>query len=103
MNINIDLSQKQLTTQYMIQYMNLLQMNHTELEGFLEKKSLENPTIEFEKNAYWCNCEYHDRSGRTTSDTDTEWTSNDWEDKRESEDRLSDYIISQLSAETFST
>ena len=102
MNINIDLSQKQLTTQYMIQYMNLLQMNHTELEGFLEKKSLENPTIEFEKNAYWCNCEYHDRSGRTTSDTDTEWTSNAWEDKRESEDRLSDYIISQLSAETFS-
>lgn len=49
MNINIDLSQKQLTTQYMIQYMNLLQMNHTELESFLEKKSLENPTIEFEK------------------------------------------------------
>lgn len=49
MNINIDLSQKQLTTQYMIQYMNLLQMNHTELESFLEKKSLENPTIDLKK------------------------------------------------------
>ena len=50
MNISIELSQKQIVTQYMIQYMNLLQMNHSELENFLEKQSLENPVIEFEKN-----------------------------------------------------
>lgn len=49
MNISIELSQKQIVTQYMIQYMNLLQMNHSELENFLEKQSLENPVIEFEK------------------------------------------------------
>ena len=29
MNISIELSQKQIVTQYMIQYMNLLQMNHS--------------------------------------------------------------------------
>ena len=38
MNINIDLSQKQLTTQYMIQYMNLLQMNHTEPVSYTHLK-----------------------------------------------------------------
>ena len=31
MNISIELSQKQIVTQYMIQYMNLLQINHSEL------------------------------------------------------------------------
>ena len=102
MNINIDLSQKQITTQYMIQYMNLLQMNHTELEEFLEKKSLENPTIEFEKNTNLFHTEYTIPSIHRSSDNDNEWTSNDWADRRESEDRLSDYVLSQLSLEQYS-
>lgn len=102
MNINIELSQKQIVTQYMIQYMNLLQMNHSELENFLEKKSLENPVIEFEKNTYLYDRAYKSPSASAISDSDSEWTSNDWTDNRETEDRLSDYVLSQLTTETYS-
>lgn len=96
MNINIDLSQKQITTQYMIQYMNLLQMSHMELENFLEEKALENPVIEFEKNTYSNDFSYSKKASHTQTDSDENFTSNDWEDKRESEERLSDHLLSQL-------
>ena len=102
MNISIELSQKQIVTQYMIQYMNLLQMNHSELEIFLEKKSLENPAIEFEKNTCLYDKTYKNPSVHTISNSDSEWASNDWTDTRESEDRLSDYVLSQLTTETYS-
>ena len=102
MNISIELSQKQIVTQYMIQYMNLLQMNHSELENFLEKQSLENPVIEFEKNTCLYDRTYKNTPAPAISESDSEWTSNDWTDTRETEDRLSDYVLSQLTTETYS-
>ena len=97
MNISIELSQKQIVTQYMI----LLQMNHSELENFLEKQSLENPVIEFEKNTCLYDRTYKNTPAPAISESDSEWTSNDWTDTRETEDRLSDYVLSQLTTETY--
>lgn len=48
MKINLELSQKQLLSQKMIQSIEILQMNAQELNEYLNEVSLENPAIEIE-------------------------------------------------------
>ena len=46
MELKMDLSQKQIITQQMIQSMEILQMSTLELDNYLEKLSQENPVVE---------------------------------------------------------
>lgn len=46
MELKMELSQKQVLSQHMVQSMEILQMSAQELEGYIEKLALENPVIE---------------------------------------------------------
>ena len=46
MELKMELSQKQILSQHMVQSMEILQMSAQELEGYIEKLALENPVIE---------------------------------------------------------
>ena len=46
MELKMEISQKQIITQQMIQSMEILQMSTPELDNYLEKLSQENPVVE---------------------------------------------------------
>ena len=46
MELKMDISQKQVLSQHMVQSMEILQMSAQELESYLENLALENPVIE---------------------------------------------------------
>ena len=50
MKQNLELTQKQILSQHMIQSMEILQMSATELENYLENLSMENPVVELSEN-----------------------------------------------------
>ncbi|MEI3338759.1 MAG: hypothetical protein V8R80_01395 [Eubacterium sp.] len=46
MELKMDISQKQILSQHMVQSMEILQMSAQELESYIENLALENPVIE---------------------------------------------------------
>ena len=48
MNQHLELAQKQILSQHLIQSMEILQMSTQEMESYLENLSMENPVIEIE-------------------------------------------------------
>ena len=52
MELKMELSQKQVLSQHMVQSMEILQMSAQELEGYIEKLALENPVIQSVKSGY---------------------------------------------------
>ena len=47
MGLKMEISQKQVLSQRMVQSMEILQMSTQELESYIENLALENPVIEF--------------------------------------------------------
>lgn len=52
MELKMELSQKQILSQHMVQSMEILQMSAQELEGYIEKLALENPVIELSEGSH---------------------------------------------------
>ena len=111
MDLKIEISQKQMLSQHMVQSMEILQMSAQELEGYIEKLALENPVIELpdstaaqpdsrqddlQRKLDWLestdlqNKVYYQKE-RTAENMEA-----NWHDSRESEEDLSDYLLSQL-------
>lgn len=51
MELNLNVSQKQILSQHMVQSMEILQMSAQELDAYIEKLSIENPVIDLEDRA----------------------------------------------------
>ena len=49
MNQHLELAQKQILSQHLIQSMEILQMSALELESYLENLSMENPVVELDE------------------------------------------------------
>lgn len=62
MELKIDISQKQILSQHMIQSMEILQMSTAELENYIENLSLENPVVDLEQT--------YDNADKTPSQLD---------------------------------
>ena len=114
MDLKMELSQKQIITQQMIQSMEILQMSALELDNYLEKLSQENPVIELEERSWDRDSAIHEKVHRELewlsstdrqnkvyyqqdgSDLDTESNLQDIRDRGVS---LSEYLLSQVITE----
>lgn len=111
MKQNLELTQKQILSQHMIQSMEILQMSATELENYLENLSMENPVVELSENRQtetdakalemarkmeWLSST--DRQNRVyyEDDGDAENAESNWQDIRDSGEDLAGYLMSQL-------
>lgn len=111
MELGIDLKQKQVLSQQMLQSMEILQMSAQELETYITELSMENPTIELpdsfqektdsgqediQRRMDWLestdqqNRVYYQQE-RSAQDMQT-----DWHDSRDLQESLSDYLFAQL-------
>ena len=109
MNQHLELAQKQILSQHLIQSMEILQMSTQELESYLENLSMENPVIEIESTASgeageretmlarkleWLeSTDYQNKVYYREDNTDSE---SYWQDICDSGEVLSDYLIAQL-------
>lgn len=109
MNQHLELAQKQILSQHLIQSMEILQMSALELESYLENLSMENPVVELDEPE---RADNHDRE--TMLARKLEWlestdyqnkvyyrednTDRDdyWQDTRDAGEALPDYLIAQL-------
>lgn len=114
MDLKMELSQKQIITQQMIQSMEILQMSALELDNYLEKLSQENPVIELQDRSWDRDSAIHEKVHRELewlastdrqnkiyyqqdgSDLDTESNLQDIRDRGVS---LSEYLLSQVISE----
>lgn len=113
MNMNIDLSQKQVLSQRMVQTMEILQMSAQELESYIEELSIENPVVELASNMQTANSDQHSQDDlhrkldwlESTDyqnkvyyqqERDSNSLQDDWNLSNDSENLLSDYLSSQL-------
>lgn len=113
MKQNLELTQKQILSQHMIQSMEILQMSAVELEEFLENLSMENPVVELSENRQtetnnkelemarkleWLSST--DRQNRVyyEDDGDVENAESNWQDIRDAGEDLAGYLMSQLMA-----
>ena len=109
MNQQLELSQKQILSQHLIQSMEILQMSTQELEVYLEKLSMENPVIEIEnasseemgeretmlaRKLEWL--ESTDYQNKVYYREDSSDSDSYWQDIRDEGEVLSDYLLSQL-------
>lgn len=112
MELKIEISQKQILSQRMIQSMEILQMSSVELEAYVENLSLENPVVELEasydtsaqdssqadlqRKLDWL--ESTDRQNHIyyQQDRDTENLQDSWNVSGQEGEQLSDYLLSQL-------
>ena len=109
MNQQLELSQKQILSQHLIQSMEILQMSTQELEVYLEKLSMENPVIEIENTSAeemdvreamlarkleWL--ESTDYQNKVYYREDSSDSDSYWQDIRDEGEVLSDYLLSQL-------
>lgn len=109
MNQHLELAQKQILSQHLIQSMEILQMSTQELESYLENLSMENPVIEIESAAAeksgeretmlarkleWLeSTDYQNKVYYREDNTDSD---SYWRDIRDEGEVLSDYLIAQL-------
>ena len=111
MELKIDISQKQILSQHMVQSMEILQMSAQELEGYIEKLALENPVIELpdsnsvqpdpkqedlQRKLEWLESTDLQNKVYYQQERSAENMQENWHDNRESEEALSDYLLSQL-------
>lgn len=111
MELKIDISQKQILSQHMVQSMEILQMSAQELEGYIEKLALENPVIEIpdsyspqpdtkqedlQRKMDWLESTDLQNKVYYQQERSAENMQENWHDSRESEEGLSDYLLSQL-------
>ncbi len=110
MDLTLELAQKQVITQQMIQSMEILQLNAIELQAYIENLSMENPVVDLveaqqapadvreqerARKLEWL--ESTDRQNRVYYQEDRdENAENNWRDINESGESLSDYLESQL-------
>lgn len=111
MDISLELSQKQILSQHMVQSMEILQMSAQELENYLEVLSLENPVIELDTPAPvdtgqketdlqrkldWL--ESTDLQNRVyyQQEREAENREANWHDITQNEEDLHEYLLSQL-------
>ena len=107
MELKMELSQKQVLSQHMVQSMEILQMSAQELEGYIEKLALENPVIELadssqskadmqqedlQRKLDWL--ESTDLQNRVyyQQERDAENMEANWHDSRQSEENLEEYL-----------
>lgn len=117
MELSIELAQKQILTQHMVQSMEILQMNTMELTDYVENMAMENPVIELEdrnvsetdmadferqKKLEWLSSSSYDNKIYYRQGQETDYTENDWQDKTAKEETLSEYLMSQLILDNFS-
>lgn len=118
MKLNLDISQKQVLSPQLIQSVEILQMSSLELEKYVEDLALENPVIELPdfsgeapvpsaarmeriRKAEWLS--KTDRQNRSYYDDGSgDSIQNSLWDRRQSEETLSDHLLSQLVLEDFS-
>lgn len=114
MGLELDLSQKQIISQQMIQSMKILQMNYIELQEYISELALENPVIDMEENYG----EYRDRQEELQrkldwleasdaqnriyyqQDRSSENIEANWQDKSRTEETLAEYLLAQLLTST---
>lgn len=111
MELKMELSQKQVLSQHMVQSMEILQMSAQELEGYIEKLALENPVIELadssqskadtqqedlQRKLDWL--ESTDLQNRVyyQQERDAENMESNWHDSRQSEENLEEYLHAQI-------
>ena len=111
MELKMELSQKQVLSQHMVQSMEILQMSAQELEGYIEKLALENPVIELadssqskadmqqedlQRKLDWL--ESTDLQNRVyyQQERDAENMEANWQDSRQSEENLEEYLHAQI-------
>ena len=111
MELKMELSQKQVLSQHMVQSMEILQMSAQELEGYIEKLALENPVIELadssqskadmqqedlQRKLDWL--ESTDLQNRVyyQKERDAENMEANWHDSRQSEENLEEYLHAQI-------
>lgn len=111
MELKIDISQKQILSQHMVQSMEILQMSAQELEGYIEKLALENPVIELpdsyspqpdtkqvdlQRKMDWLESTDLQNKVYYQQERSAENMQENWHDSRESQEDLTDYLLSQL-------
>lgn len=111
MELNMSLSQKQVLSQHMVQSMEILQLSAQELESYIENLSMENPVIELAENHTsadsvrqedlqrkldWLESTDYQNKVYYQSDRSAENQSDHWYNRTESDESLSDYLLSQL-------
>ncbi|MBE6009189.1 MAG: RNA polymerase factor sigma-54 [Lachnospiraceae bacterium] len=111
MNQNLELTQKQILSQHMIQSMEILQMSAVELEEFLENLSMENPVVEISENRQtetdakalemarkleWLSSTDTQNRVYYEDDGSAERAESNWQDIRDAGEDLAGYLMSQL-------
>lgn len=111
MELKVDIAQKQILSQNMVQAMEILQMSAQELESYIENLALENPVIELpdsyssqtntkqedlQRKLDWLESSDYQNKVYYQQERSAENMQADWHDSRCSEENLSDYLLSQL-------
>lgn len=111
MKQNLELAQKQILSQHMIQSMEILQMSATELGEYLENLSMENPVVELEENRQtelsakelemarkqeWLSSTDTQNRVYYQDDSDADNAESNWQDIRDAGEDLPGYLMSQL-------
>ena len=111
MDLKMEISQKQVLSQRMVQSMEILQMSTQELEEYIENLALENPVIEFpdsysqqtdnkqielQRKIEWL--ESTDQQNRVyyQQEHSAQDMQQNWNDSQNAGEELSDYLFSQL-------
>lgn len=115
MELKVELAQKQMLSQHMVQSMEILQMSAQELEEYIEGLSLENPVIELE-DSYQYEADHKAASRQEDLQRKLDWlestdlqnkvyyqeergeesSQENWHDSRQTEEDLQEYLLSQL-------
>lgn len=111
MELKMELSQKQILSQHMVQSMEILQMSAQELEGYIEKLALENPgdrtgetspikadtqQEDLQRKLDWLeSTDLQNRVYYQQERSDENMEAN-WHDGRQSEENLEEYLHAQL-------
>lgn len=110
MGLELDLSQKQIISQQMIQSMKILQMNYLELQEFISEMAMENPVIDMEENygeerdrqeeiqrkLDWLESTDLQNKVYYQQDHSAEDMEGNWQDKSRTEETLAEYLLAQL-------
>ena len=111
MELKLDVSQKLIFSQHMIQSMEILQMSVLELESYIENLALENPMIDLpeshtadmdsgkadlQRKKEWLEATDLQNKVYYQQDRSRDSMEQNWNDSRQLEENLSEYLFSQL-------
>ncbi|MGN1157145.1 MAG: hypothetical protein ACI4TK_13285, partial [Agathobacter sp.] len=111
MRLELDLSQKQILSQHMIQSMEMLQMSALELDAYLENMALENPLMDvqeiYEEDNFfkqqkvcrkqeWMESTDYQNHSYYQWEKDADDMEKNWHDRRDMEEELGEYLLSQI-------